>query len=84
MINVISKSAYLRATTQVVASGLRPAAAAVTLPKETKVAQPGTPISAHSLGQALARGPLAAVAGPGGMSQPPNPSQRQRLQRPAS
>lgn len=70
MINVISKSGnlspYLRATSQVVASGLKPAAVAVTLPKETVVAQPGTPSSAHTLGQVLPRGPLSVVSGPSG------------------
>lgn len=70
MISVISKSAnlapYLRATSQVVASGLKPAAAGVTLPKETVVAQPGTPLTSHSLGRVLPRGPVSVVSGPTG------------------
>lgn len=78
MINVISKSGnlapYLKATTQVVASGLKPAAAAVTLPKESVVAHPGTPTSSHSLGKVLPRGPISVVSGPAGTA-PPTPEQ---------
>lgn len=74
MISVISKSGnlapYLRATTQVVASGLKPAAAAVQLPKESVVALPGTASTTHTLGQVLPRGPLSVVSGPAGTRRP--------------
>lgn len=74
MISVISKSGnlapYLKATTQVVASGLRPAATAVTQPKESVVAHPGTPSSSHSLGKVLPRGPISVVSGPAGTAPP--------------
>lgn len=70
MISVISKSGnlapYLKATTQVVASGLKPAAVAVTLPKDSVVAHPGTPTSSLSLGKVLPRGPISVVSGPAG------------------
>lgn len=67
MINVASKSAYLKATTQVVASGLKPLAAAVPGHKETIVAKPGSPITSSSLVNALPSGPLKVVSGPNGM-----------------
>lgn len=68
MINVVSKSGnlapYLKATSQVVANGLKPAAAAVVGHKDTVVAHPGTPSSSHTLGKLLPRGPISVVSGP--------------------
>lgn len=66
MINVASKSAYLKATTQVVATGLKPLAAGVTAHKETVVEKSATPITSYSLANALPNGPLKVVSGPGG------------------
>lgn len=66
MINIASKSAYLKATSQVVASGLKPLAAAVPAHKEIIVEKP-TPLTSYSLVNALPSGPLKVVSGPGGM-----------------
>lgn len=71
MINVVSKSGnlspYLKATSQVVASGLKPLAAGTTSHKETVVAHPGTAISSLSLGKVLPRGPISVVSGLAGI-----------------
>lgn len=70
MITVVARSAnlspYLKATTQVVASGLKPLAAGVPLHKETVVALPGTPLTSQSLGKLLVKGSVSVVSGPTG------------------
>lgn len=61
MINAVSKAAYLKATTQVVSSGMKPLAAAGLTYKETVVAHPSTPLS-----KALPKGLVSVVSGPAG------------------
>ena len=70
MINVVTKSGnlapYLKASSQVVANGLKPAAAAAIVHKDTVVQQPGIPTSSHTLNKALVNGPFRVVSGPTG------------------
>lgn len=61
MINVASKAAYLKASTQVVNGGIKPLVAAGLTHKETVVAHPSTPLSSS-----MPRGAIRVVSGPAG------------------
>lgn len=72
MINVVAKSGnlapYLKATQQVVASGIKPLAPAI--PKQGKkvvVATGVSPITSYGLSKGLPMGPMSVVSGPGGL-----------------
>jgi len=64
MINVASKAAYLKATTQVVNGGIKPLIAAGLTHKETVVAHPSTPLSSHTLAKAIPKGLISVISGP--------------------
>jgi len=65
MINVVSKAAFLKATTQVVNGGIKPLVAVGLTHNETVVAHSPSPLSSYSLAKALPKGVLSVVSGPG-------------------
>ena len=67
MINIATKTGcYLRATSQVVGTGLRPLAAGVVEPKKLVVAQKSKKVSVYGLNSPLPAGNLSVRSGVGG------------------